>query len=75
MGIEQYYRVLGQAVDDESFAKELKRARTDEDLKRVVRNRTQETVQLDDEDVRYIREAVQILPESSEGGPGRKYRT
>ena len=73
MGTEEYYRVLGQAVDDENFARELKDARNNEELKTVVRNRTG-GIELDDQDLESVQEAAKRLTESSKPGPGRKYR-
>jgi len=71
---EEYYRILGRAVDDGNFARELNDAGNLEGLKDVVRMRTQ--IELDDEDLRAVQEAVKHLTGLPRpGGPGGKYRT
>ena len=72
MGTEEYYRVLGQAVDDGEFARELKDARNDEELKTVVRNRAR-GIELDDQDLKAVQKAAKHLTEFPDR-PGRKFR-
>jgi uncharacterized protein YgbK (DUF1537 family) len=72
MGKEEYYRVLGEAVDDGEFANEIKNARDNATVKRIVRTKTE--IELNDEDVADVKAAVDVLPEISRPRPGRKLR-
>ena len=73
MGTDEYYRVLGRAVNDGRFAKELNDAGNPENLKNIVRTRMQ--IELDDQDLRAVQEAVKHLTDLPRpGGPGGKYR-
>jgi hypothetical protein len=72
MGTEDYYRVLGQAVDDGKFADEIKRARDNAQLKEIVRMRTGK--ELNDVDLDDVKAAVGVLPEFDRPRPGRKIR-
>jgi hypothetical protein len=72
MGKEEYYRVLGEAVDDGEFANEIKNARDNATVKRIVRTKT--GIELNDEDVTDVKAAVDVLPEISRPRPGRKLR-
>jgi hypothetical protein len=75
MGVEEYYRVLGQAVDDQNFAEELKGATDTEQLKTVIRNRSAGGIELTDpQDLAAVMEAAKHLTGFSRPGPGRKYR-
>ncbi len=72
MGDEEYYRVLGQAVDSGKLADEIKNARDDADRKNAIRIRT--GIELSDTDLADVKEAVDLLPELSRPRPGGKMR-
>jgi hypothetical protein len=75
MGVEEYYRVLGQAVDDQNFAEALNAAANTEELKNVIRNRAAGGIELvDPQDLDAVKEAAKHLTGFSRPGPGRKYR-
>jgi hypothetical protein len=74
MGNKEYYQVLGKAVDDGGFARQIKDTTTDDmtTLKAIVRNEAQ--IELDDADLRDVKAAVDALPEITRSGPGGKMR-
>ena len=72
MGAEEYYRVLGEAVDDGKFADEVKGARDNAHLKKIVQMRTGK--ELEDEDLNDLKAAVRLLPEFDRPRPGKKIR-
>jgi hypothetical protein len=67
MGDTEYWQVLGRAVDDGQFEDEIKGAKNDEELKRVVSMRTGK--ELNDADLADLKAAVKDLPEISRKGP------
>jgi hypothetical protein len=73
MGAAEYYRVLGQAVDDQNFAMQLQGAADKEELKTVIRNRAG-GIELDPQDLDAVQEAIKHLTGFPRPGPGMKYR-
>jgi hypothetical protein len=72
MGVEDYYRVLGQAVDDGEFADEIKRSRDNAQLKKIVSQKIGK--ELSDADLADVKAAADLLPELDRPRPGRKIR-
>jgi hypothetical protein len=72
MGETEYYQVLGRAVDDGKFEDEIKNAKNDEELRKVVSMRTR--IDLSDEDLADLKAAVKGLPDIPRKGPGGKIR-
>ena len=72
MGETEYYQVLGRAVDNGKFEDEIKGAKNDEELRKLVKMRM--TIELSDEDLADLKAAVKELPDIPRKGPGRKIR-
>lgn len=77
MGNKEYYQVLGKAVEDGGFARQIKDASADDitTLKDIVRSEEElAQLELDDADLKDVKAAVDALPEITRSGPGGKFR-
>jgi hypothetical protein len=72
MGDTEYYQVLGQAVEKGNLADQIKDASDNALLKEIVKTET--GVELNDSELKDVKEAVNSLPEIPREAPGRKYR-